>query len=180
MKHRLLVGFAGVASLLALTGAPALADVARARLEGFQETPLTLSSTGQGKCTVKINEEETEIKATVSYSDLEGSVTQSHIHLGQRGLSGGVSLFLCTNLGNGPADTPPCPAAPATVTRTTPPLVAADVIGPAAQGIAAGELNKIIEAIRTGNAYCNVHSSKYPGGEIRGQLKPRHSDHDED
>jgi CHRD domain len=176
MKHRLLVGFAGVASLLVLTGAPALADGARTRLEGFQETPLTLSTTGQGRCVVKINEAETEIAVTVSYSDLVGSVTQSHIHLGQRALSGGVSLFLCTNLGNGPAGTPACPPAPASVTRT---LTAADVIGPAAQGIAAGELDKIIEAIRTGNAYCNVHSTVYPGGEIRGQLRPRHSDHED-
>jgi hypothetical protein len=168
MKHRLLTGLAGAASLLALTGAPVLADVARTRLEGFQETPLTLSTTGQGECKVKINQARAEIQATVSYSDLEGSVTQSHIHFGQRGLSGGISLFFCTNLGNGPAGTQTCPAAPATVTAT---FHAADVIGPAEQGIAAGELDEVIEAIRTGNAYCNVHSTLYSAGEIRGQLK---------
>jgi hypothetical protein len=43
-------------------------------------------------------------------------------------------VFLCTNLGNGPAGTQACPAAPATITGTLRP---ADVIGPTGQGITA-------------------------------------------
>ena len=77
-------------------------------------------------------------------------------------------MFLCSNLGNGPAGTQPCPAGPATVTGT---LTAADVVGPAAQGIAAGEFEELLRAIRARVTYVNVHSSKFPAGEIRSQLR---------
>src|SRR6266511_100694 len=83
------------------------------------------------------------------------------------GESGGIVVFLCSNLGNGPAGTQACPAAPATITGT---LRAADVIGPAGQGIAAGEFAEFLAAIRAGVTYVNIHSSIYPGGEIRAQI----------
>ena len=50
-------------------------------------------------------------------------------------------------LGNGPAGTPPCPPGPASVEGT---IEADDVIGPAAQGIAPGELGELMRAIRAG------------------------------
>jgi hypothetical protein len=100
-------------------------------------------------------------------------VTQAHVHFAQRGVNGGIMVFLCSNLGNGPAGTQACPPAgtkdnPAVVTGT---FDAADIIGGAnAQGIAPGEFLKVLRAIRAGSAYANVHSDLFPGGEIRGQL----------
>ena len=50
--------------------------------------------------------------------------------------------------------------------------VASDnVIGPAGQGIAAGEFDEMIRAIRSGATYVNVHSNAFPGGELRGQVR---------
>jgi hypothetical protein len=40
-----------------------------------------------------------------------------------------------------------------------------------AQGIAAGEFAELVKAIRARRAYANVHSLKFPGGEIRGQIR---------
>ena len=86
-------------------------------------------------------------------------------------------MFFCTNLGNGPAGTQACPSAPATVTGTITP---ADVIGPAGQGITAGQFDELVAAIRAGVTYANVHSSLYPGGEIRAQLEGGKGDRDRD
>jgi CHRD domain len=49
-------------------------------------------------------------------------------------------------------------------------IVAANVIGPSDQGIAAGEIAELIAAIRAGRAYVNVHTTAFPGGELRGQI----------
>jgi hypothetical protein len=137
------------------------------QLNGYEETPLALSTTGTGRFRAKINEARQQITYTLSYSGLEGTVTQAHIHFGAIAQSGGISVFLCSNLGNGPAGTQACPAAPATVSGT---ITATDVIGPTTQGIAAGELAELISGIRAGTSYVNVHSTLYPAGEIRAQL----------
>jgi hypothetical protein len=136
-------------------------------LTGYSEVPLSLSTTGNGEFQARISNDETQIQYRLSYSDLEADVTQAHIHLGSPSQAGGISVFLCTNLGNGPAGTQACPAAPATITGT---IQAADVIGPAAQGITAGQLAELISAIRAGATYVNVHSTLYPVGEIRSQI----------
>ena len=41
------------------------------------------------------------------------------------------------------------------------------------QGIEAGDFEEFAAALRRGNTYANVHSSKWPGGEIRAQISPR-------
>lgn len=137
------------------------------QLTGYQETPLALSTTATGRFRAVIDEANQRITYTLSYSGLEGSVTQAHIHFGARSQTGGIAAFLCTNLGNGPAGTQTCPAAPATVSGTITP---ADIIGPSAQGIAAGEFAELVSAIRAGVSYVNVHSTLYPVGEMRAQF----------
>ena len=49
-------------------------------------------------------------------------------------------------------------------------LAAADVIGPTGPGVTAGEFDELIDAFGAGVTYVNVHTSKYPGWEIRAQL----------
>jgi CHRD domain len=137
------------------------------KLSGYEEDPLVLSTTGTGEFRARISSSGQQISYTLSYSALEGTVAQAHIHLGGRHQSGGISVFLCSNLGNGPVGTQACPAAPATIEGV---IVPANVIGPSAQGIAAGQFDELVRAIREGTTYVNVHTSLYPGGEIRAQL----------
>jgi CHRD domain len=163
----------GVAALAAVTAAGTVAvagdgDSIREELTGYEEDPLVLSTTGNGSFRARIDERQQEISYRLRYADLEGNILQAHIHLGGAAQSGGISVFLCTNLGNGPAGTPLCPPAPGSVSGT---LTPASVVGPVAQGIAAGEFQELVDAIRAGVTYANVHSSKYPGGEIRAQLE---------
>ena len=107
-------------------------DSIRERLTGYEEDPLVLSTTGNGTFKAHVNERQQTIDYRLRYAALEGAVQQAHIHFGGPRQSGGISVFLCTNLGNGPVGTQACP--PATVTGTIRP---ADVIGPTAQGIGA-------------------------------------------
>lgn len=137
-------------------------------LTGYQETPSAVSTTGNGTFTARISNDESRIDWELSYTDLEGAVQQAHIHFGQKAVTGPISVFLCTNLGNGPAGTQPCPAPPATISGT---ITAVDVTNLANErGISAGQLDELIRAIRAGATYANVHSTRWPGGEIRSQI----------
>jgi hypothetical protein len=160
---------AGLGLLGAALVAPGVggAETVHADLDGYDETPLTLSSPGSGEFRAKIQGEgdAAVIEYVLTYRDLPTSVLQAHVHLGRPAIAGGVSFFLCTNLGNGPAGTPACPASPATVTGA---ITAAQIVGPAGQGIAAGEIAEVIRAIRARATYANVHTEAFPVGEIRG------------
>jgi len=137
-------------------------------LTGYEETPSAVSTTGNGTFTARISNDESQVTWELSYADLEGAVQQAHIHFGQKSVTGPISVFLCTNLGNGPAGTQPCPAPPATISGT---FTAADVTNLANErAISAGELDELIAAIRAGATYVNVHSTRWPGGEIRSQI----------
>jgi hypothetical protein len=41
----------------------------------------------------------------------------------------------------------------------------------AAQGIAANEFDALLAAMGEGATYANVHTEKYGGGEVRGQIQ---------
>jgi CHRD domain len=154
----------------------AAAETVQTDLTGYEETPLTLSTPASAEFKAKITGG-TRIDYELSYRDTESTVTQAHIHLGRPAITGGIVLFLCTNLGNAPATVPTpqaCPPAPATITGT---LTAADVVAQAAQGVASGEFAEVLRAIRARATYVNVHTTGRPGGEVRGHLD--HQLHDD-
>jgi hypothetical protein len=155
-----------------------------AELVPINEVP-SVSSGARGRFKATIDRENQTISYEVSYEGLEDVTTQSHIHFGQRHTTGGVSVFLCGNPPAVPPATfpqpPACPLSPATVTGV---LTPANIVGPNAQGIApsvngVNEFDELVDAILSGDTYANVHSAKFPGGEVRGQLRTdeRHGKH---
>lgn len=158
------------ALLIAFAATTAQAEKLKVTLSGYQEVPSSLSSGGAAEFEADIRDsrEGPRIAWKLSYNNgFSSTVQQAHIHFGQRHTNGGISIFLCTNLGNGPAGTQACPVGPATLEGEA---AAGDVIGPAGQLIAAGEIEEIVAAIRAGVAYVNIHTTMFPGGEIRGQF----------
>jgi hypothetical protein len=137
----------------------------KANLSGFQEVP-AVSSFGSGTFTAVIDDDAQTITYELSFGGLNSTTLFAHIHLGQRGANGGVAAFLC-----GGGDKPPCPAGTGATETVSGVIDAADVIGPAGQGIAAGEFDELVRAIRARVTYANVHSMTQPGGEIRGQIR---------
>jgi hypothetical protein len=160
------VGALAVGAVAAATGG----DNLREKLTGYEEVP-ALSTPGSGEFRAFVSRSGEKIRYRLSYAKLESATTQAHIHFENATNNGGVVAFLCTNLGNAPAgtDPPACPPAGGTVTGT---LTPADV-GPGAtdQGIAAGEFGELVDAIKAGATYVNVHTTGRPGGEIRAQLE---------
>ena len=140
-----------------------------ADLVGYEEVPSTISSPASGDFRAQVDSSETQLSYVLQYSGFTVGVTQAHIHFGARATLGGISIWLCGSGTNpGPAGTPLCPQGQGTVIRT---VTAADVVGPAGQGIAPGEFAEILKAMRAGAAYANVHTTAFTGGEIRGQIR---------
>jgi CHRD domain len=158
-----LVAVIAIATVVATTAIADNGNNAKADLDGYQElSPASsISTLGNGKFKAKVRSQ--EIRFELSYRDLEGgAVSAAHIHFGQLHTNGGISAFLC-----GGGSKPPCPPSPATITGT---IVPSDVIGPAGQGIAPGEFDELVRAMRAGATYANVHTATFPNGEIRGQI----------
>jgi len=182
MKKLVTVLLVGVVALSAAVGVQAFASkgkhhVKTNNLSGYNETP-AINTLGSGTFAAKIDDKAQTISYTLTYTGLSSAITQSHIHFGNRFSSQGIALFLCTNLGNGPAGTPACAGTTSgTVSGTLHP---ADVRPIPNQGLAAGDWDSIVRAIRAGAAYANVHTATWPGGEIRAQLDGNRGHHSED
>lgn len=137
----------------------------RAVLNGYNEVvgPGSISTIGQGRFEAKIDRD--VITFELRYT-LENTATQAHIHFAQRHVGGGIIAFLC-----GGSTKPSCPPGTGTEAVVTGTIVAADVIGPTTQGIEPGSFEELVRAMRAGATYANVHSTRWPAGEIRGQIR---------
>ena len=155
-----------------------------AELVPNNEVP-SVSSVARGRFKATIDRANQTISYELSYEGLEAAPTQAHIHVGQRRVNGGISVFLCGN----PPTVPPaefpqpqaCPPAPATITGV---LTPANIVGPVLQGIepslnGVNEFDELVEKISEGLSYANVHSARFQGGEVRGQVRTdeRHGKH---
>ena len=162
-----LLAIAGVVGLLITTAiAGEGATNFRASMSGFNEVaPILTNGSGSFHLTVSGS----EATYTETFGGLTSPVTQSHIHFAERGVNGNVFVFLCSNLGNGPAGTQACPASGGTITGT---ITAANILGVSTQNITAADFVALLRILRSGDGYVNVHTVKFPAGEIRGQLQP--------
>lgn len=179
-RKSLLTAAVASAALASFASAPAVSDDdsrrgrrrLTAELSSFNEVPMTLSTPASGSFRAVLNKSQTEITYRLDYANLTGTVTQAHIHLGDRHVAGGISVWLCgTATNTGPAGTPVCGPGGEDEAEAEGTLTMANVVGPAGQGIAAGEFAELVRAIKSGVTYVNVHSSTFPPGEIRGQIK---------
>jgi hypothetical protein len=151
------------------------------RMSATFEVP-AVSSNASGTFEATLNGD--TVDYTLTYSGLESDVRQAHIHFAQTFASGGISVWLCeTSFNPHPttelqAVTPDCGGPRSGEINDS--FNAAEVIGPAGQGISAGEFSALLEAMRAGLTYANVHSMAIPGGEIRAQIKARGGGDDDD
>jgi len=171
MKVKAILRVAALVAVLGLTIAATNADEGtatfRAKLTGFQEVPPKVSpSTGRFEATVT----DGKLSYTLTYSKLSSPAFMAHIHFGQPAVNGGIFLWLCGSAAKpGPAGTPTCPPNGGTVSRTG--VTAADIQPVADQNLSAGDFAAALSILANGVAYVNVHTTNFPGGEIRGFVR---------
>ncbi|HYD59402.1 MAG TPA: CHRD domain-containing protein [Noviherbaspirillum sp.] len=145
------------------------ANTLSATLSGFNEVPLTILSPGNGNAQLNIDRAGGSISYTLTYADVTSPVTQAHIHFGKVHTAGGIVAFLCSNASSPPAGTPACPESGGTVTGT---ITSGQVVAQETQNVPANDFRALVQAIDSGTAYVNVHTTRFPAGELRGQLSP--------
>jgi CHRD domain len=156
---RVALGF----GLLTVPAAQAATEVFSAKLLGDNEVPPN-NTTGTATFQMQIDTTTTMITFTLTFSGLSGAPTVAHLHFAPTNVAGGVMIFLCGGGGQ-----PACPAATSGTISGT--ITTANVVGPTAQGIAAGDLTSALEAVGEGLSYANMHTPNFPAGEIRGQVR---------
>ena len=140
-----------------------------AELRGVNEVPaINSNATASFKATIH---DDGSITFTETFQDLTSNAIFSHIHFGENHVAGGIMIFLCGGGGQ-----PACPAATSGTFSGS--ITPANVTGPTAQGITAGDLASALRAIRQDAGYVNLHSVNFPGGEVRGQVIVHHGDDD--
>ena len=148
---------------LALFTTTALAGSKRtftASLTGGAEVP-AVSTLAQGKAIFKLSQDGQSISFRLVVANIE-NVTQAHIHLAPAGANGPVVVWLYP--GGPPAQLIPGRFDGILAEGT---LTAADLVG----SLAGGTLKDLLENMASGNAYVHVHTSQFPGGEVRGQIR---------
>jgi CHRD domain len=133
-----------------------------------------VSTAAKGSFKAFIDDRSDVIYYELSYRGLSSPVAQAHIHFGQRHTVGGIVVWLCEGTVLAPESvreaTPPCPQE-GTVKGSILPAQVLEVTG---QGIAAGAFEDLVDAIRAGATYANVHTANFGPGEIRGQIGDDH------
>src|SRR5688500_17594420 len=113
MKRFRFAAFVAAIAVLAMLGGGAPGSAAgdrkqnslKSQLEGYEEVP-AISSTGTGELRIRIANDDSSFTFELTYEGLDGATTLfSHIHVGQKGVNGGISVFLCGG-GGRPACTP--------------------------------------------------------------------------
>jgi hypothetical protein len=145
-----------------------------------------ISSTGSGELELQIDWRNREIRYKLTYefpdaaqTPLAGAqfVNQAHFHFGQEHTTGGITVWLCQGDNLAPetpvnirAITPTCPSPSGSVEGS---IVPTQVLGVAGQGLPAGEdgFDVLLRALQAGSIYANVHTDRFPPGEIRGQVR---------
>ncbi|HEX2152715.1 MAG TPA: CHRD domain-containing protein [Acidimicrobiia bacterium] len=162
--RRLLTVLFTVAALIGVTAGTASADghfaqaAFDAQLSGENEIP-AVDSEGSGYASVTLSEDETSLDYRLYANGLD-DITMAHIHVGAADENGPVAVFLF-----GPADPPV--ASDGLLAEGT--ITEADLIP--TDGVFDGTMGQLVEMIRSGDTYVNVHTTANPSGEIRGQLQ---------
>jgi hypothetical protein len=158
----LLVLLAVTATVLPATlaaAAPPRPHTLTTSLSGAEEVP-PVATKARGTAIVRWSGDGSELTYRLIVANIQ-DVTMAHIHLGAAGENGPVVAWLYPSAP--PAQLVPGRSSGVLATGT---ITDADLVGP----LTGMTMADLIEAIEAGDTYVNVHTSRNPAGEVRGQL----------
>jgi hypothetical protein len=155
-----------IAVLMLVVAGSATAEAHRARhvfvavATGSQEVP-AVDTGGHGVGVFTIDRDESHIRFMVVVNKLD-DVVAAHLHVAPPGENGDIVAWVYP-------DGPPPTLIPGTFRGVLARgVIAEDDVVPVG---AIESLDDLIEAIRSGDVYLNIHTVANPGGEVRGQLR---------
>jgi CHRD domain len=127
-----------------------------AEMTGFEETP-GAATLAKGFAGIQVSQDGNSVYYSITVTDASANLIAAHLHFGPRGEAGPIVVALCS------AQTTPCQTEGQVAQGT---FTSQQFEGPFQND----NLQRLIDEARAGMVYANVHSTKYPGGEARGQL----------
>ena len=197
MKHMEYKPF--VAALLALTVVGMAASLATlnvraqnnddavrffTRLSTFNEVPPKANG-AHGTFRAELSEDGTTLNWTFTWEGLTGPPLFAHIHFHLKGNNGPVMTFFCGGPKGIPAipqkdDCPQTTSGSITGTTTAADIIALNTPGPNDQALDSHDFAGFLRALRAGSGYANMHTTRFPGGEIRGQIAVNRGEPDDE
>ena len=130
-----------------------------AHLSGGQEVPEN-DSRATGQAIFELGMDGDVLKYRLIVANIE-DVRMAHIHAAQPGMNGGVVAWLY------PASPPPVLLPGKTNGVLAKGSIKSENLVGSLNGM---EVSDLVDLIKEGGAYVNVHTENFPGGEIRGQI----------
>lgn len=155
IRFRLLALMAVLLSI-GLVGPAHAVTTYTAQLSGANEVP-AVDTRARGATILQLNADGTELKYRLIASNID-DVRMAHIHVGAAGVNGPVVAWLYG---------PSAESGAQNGVLATGTITAEDLVGP----LAGRSLDDLVALLESGDAYVNVHTVAYPGGEIRGQVR---------
>ncbi len=139
----------------------AISRIFTANLSGDEEVP-PIDTPARGNATFELNDNGTMLHYRLMVENIT-NVTMAHIHMAPFGQNGSIVAWLYPNA-------PPAVLIPGRFDGLLAEgnITSANLTGP----LAGKSFDILMESIMNETAYVNVHTDRYPAGEIRGQIKP--------
>lgn len=142
--------------LIAASGAATF----HANLSGKNQSP-AIDTPAHGRATFTLGKSGRTLSYRLYVTDIE-NVSMAHIHIGGPGKEGPVAVWLY----------PSHPPAQVKKGKFTGNLASGVITASKLQGPLKGKtIADLVQEIKSGDAYVNVHTVQHPAGEIRGQIE---------
>ncbi len=180
MKKFLLVALLVPAFSLALAARDDDSVIFTTNLSTFNEVPPKANG-AHGTFRARLSEDGTILHWKLTWSGLTGPPAVAHIHFGLKGNNAPVMTFFCGGPKgmSGIPQKPDCPQTTSgsiTGSTTADDIIGLNTAGPNDQALDPHDFAGFLRALRAGSAYANMHTMRFPGGEIRGQVHPSDDD----